>query len=170
MDIQEFQANVLPVKNKLFRLAYVLLSNKEEAEDVLQDVLLKLWMERHKLHTYKSIEAFAMVIVKNLCLNLLKKKNRRAIIYPEPGALESKAATSDHPYEQADQARRLSALLRRLPESQRMVIQLRDVEGYPFEEVVLITGFSLNHVRVLLSRARTALRKEFQKLENYGNA
>ena len=167
MDIQEFKTKVLPAKNKLYRLAHFLLQNKEEAEDILQDVFLKLWTNKHKLHAYNSIEAFAMTITKNLCLDKLKQAKRKQWVDIEDMNLRAPDATPDQRFEQTDNAQKVQELLETLPEQQKLVLHLRDVEGFSFEEIEQITNLTINNIRVLLSRARKNVRDGFLKLENY---
>ncbi len=167
MDIQEFKQKVLPSKNKLYRLALFLLQNKEEAEDILQDVFLKLWTNKHKLHAYNSVEAFAMSITKNLCLDKIKSAKRKQYYDVQDMDLRSQEITPDLRFEQSDNVKKVQELLELLPEQQKLVIHLRDVEGCSFEEIEQITNLTINNIRVLLSRARKSVRDGFLKLENY---
>lgn len=77
MHVQDFKTKILAVKDKLYRLAYLLLQDKEDAEDILQEVCLKLWTGNDKINSYRSFEAFSMCMTKNLCLDHLKKIKRR---------------------------------------------------------------------------------------------
>ncbi len=167
MDIQEFKIKVLPAKNKLFRLANFMLQNKEEAEDILQDVFLKLWTNKHKLHAYNSVEAFAMSITKNLCLDKLKSQKRKQMVDVQDMELRASEANPYQRFEQADNVQKVQELLETLPEQQKLVLHLRDVEGCSFEEIEQITNLTINNIRVLLSRARKSVRDGFLKLENY---
>jgi len=76
MTVETFKIEVLPLKHKLYRFAKRLLKNATEAEDIVQEVFIRLWSRREKLSEYKSIEAFAMTITKNLCLDNLKSKKK----------------------------------------------------------------------------------------------
>jgi len=167
MDLQEFKSTVLPAKQKLYRLAVFLLHDREEAEDVLQDVFLKLWTSRHKLQAYASIEAFAMTVTKNLCLDRLKTNKRKRQVDVTGLELRSEEATPYQHSEMADSMSKIQGLLATLPEQQKLILHLRDVEGCSFEEIEQITDLTVNNIRVILSRARKSIRDGFLKLENY---
>jgi len=158
---------VLPAKQKLYRLAVFMLRDKEEAEDILQDVFLKLWTNKHKLHAYTSIEAFAMTVTRNLCLDSLKSSKRKRTVDVTGLELHSGEATPYQYSEQADSVSKMQGLVAGLPEQQRLILHLRDVEGCSFEEMEQITNLTVNNIRVILSRARKSVRDGFLKLENY---
>ncbi len=158
---------MLPAKQKLYRLAVFMLRDKEEAEDILQDVFLKLWTNRHKLHAYTSVEAFAMTVTKNLCLDKLKASKRKHMVDVTGLDVGSGEATPYQSTELADSVSKVQNLLAGLPEQQKLILHLRDVEGCSYEEMEQITDLTVNNIRVILSRARKSIRDSFLKLENY---
>ena len=145
-----------------------MLQNKEEAEDVLQDVFLKLWENKHKLHAYNSIEAFAMSMTKNLCLDRLKSRKRKQTVDVSDMEIVSSSKTPYQLFELSDDISKINSLLGGLPEQQKLVLHLREVQGCSFEQIEQITNLTINNLRVLLSRARKNLRDGYIKLENYG--
>lgn len=166
MDLQEFKIKVYPLKNKLFRFAKRILDHTEEAEDMVQEAFIRLWNRRDKLDTYRSVEALAMITVKNLCLDKIKAKrypvenmeNHRQFIEnmaEEPG--------TDH----SDLISGIHQAIRLLPEQQQMIIHLRDVEGYEFEEIAEIVNMNENAIRVALSRARKRVRETLINVKRY---
>lgn len=164
MDTEEFKIRILPLKNKLFRLALRLTRNLEESEDVVQEVFLKIWSMRFDLRKYDSVEALMMTMTKNQCLDRLKVKKNKAMSL----AFDVKEDIDNNPYkysEQRDMFRTVMSAVDRLPEQQKTVIQLRDVEAYTFDEVAEITGFDQNYIRVNLSRARKKIRETIEKLQ-----
>ncbi|MBN8826504.1 MULTISPECIES: RNA polymerase sigma factor [unclassified Spirosoma] len=168
MDLQAFKQRILPVQGRLFRLAQLFLRNREEAEDALQDVLLRLWTNRQQLETYTSIEALAVQMTKNLCLDKLKAHSRRN--YSDEATLLGIQTDDASPYRQvevADSAELMRILIDELPEQQRLILHLRDVEEYSFEEIEQVTGVSINNIRVILSRARQRLRQNYLKVNDY---
>ncbi|CAN5746406.1 sigma-70 family RNA polymerase sigma factor [soil metagenome] len=168
MDLQAFKQHILPVRDKLFRLAKNFLRNREEAEDLLQDVLLKLWTNKQDLDTYKSVEALAMTTTRNLCLDRLKARKYRRTADIDGCEIDSGYAAPDQLTEAADSESLLQRLLDALPEQQRYVLHLREVEGYSYEEMEELTGLSANNLRVILSRARKSMRDGYLKVEAYG--
>ncbi len=168
MTPEEFKIELLPLKNKLFRLARYLLGQHEEAEDVVQEVYLKAWDMRHRLGHYDSVEGLMVTMTRNRCLDILRRrKNRTLPLKPEIFHRARKADEQQH-HETRDLVNRMRKLMEKLPEQQKTIMLLRDVEGYAFEEISRMTGFDGNYIRVNLSRARKKMKNEIQKLENYG--
>jgi len=164
MTTEEFKTELLPKKNKLFRLAFFLLKNREEAEDTIQEIYLKLWDMRNDLAKYNNIEAVMMTMTRNKCLDKLKAKREKF------GSLNEDINNqpSINPMEQSiqkDMIAQVKELMKRLPEQQKTILHLRDVEGYEYSEIKEITGFELNYIRVNLSRARKTIKVSLLKLE-----
>ncbi|MEK6478898.1 RNA polymerase sigma factor [Catalinimonas sp. 4WD22] len=170
MNIQSFKSAVFPIQGKLYRFAKVMLGNAEEAEDAVQEVLLKLWLNRQNLKNYRSIEALAMIITKNQCLDKLKSAHWKKT---EVGDTSEFEHTYDTPYkitEQNNSKEVLIKLMQALPEQQKLIIHLRDIEEYSYEEIEKITGLCINNIRVSLSRARKSIREQFTKVNAYGSS
>ena len=166
MTIEEFKTEVMPVKNKLYRFALRLLGDSEDARDTVQEILLRLWTKRDKLSEYRSIEAYAMTMTRNYCLDRLKSPASRKEIFDESKEMPDMKT----PYaktEMADTIATIRKAMELLPEQQRMVIHLRDIEGSDFDEIAEVTGMSLNNIRVSLSRARKTIRDTLIKIQNY---
>ena len=168
MEIKEFKVQVLSSKNKLFRFAFRLLQNHEEAEDTVQDVFLKLWDMRHKLDQYNSVEALAMTMTKNKCLDKLKAKRNQNVDIEKQAPILSAYTAPDRKTELQDTASLIQKVINQLPEQQKMIIQLRDVEGMEFEEIAEVMQLSVNNIRVNLSRARKKVRDVLTNTHNYG--
>ena len=170
MDSERYKTEVLPCKNKLYRLALRLLGGHEDALDAVQETFLKLWNVREKLDACRSVEAFAMTMTKNYCLDKLRARRTISI---EGTCLQAESYTNtdvhEHRFEVEDTFRRVKNLMMGLPEQQRLIIQLRDVEGYDFQEISEIMEMNINAVRVNLSRGRRRLRELYIKKEGYGN-
>jgi len=167
MDIQTFKHFIIPVQSKLYRLAKTMLNDPEEAEDAVQEVLLKLWTRRGMLDNYRSIEALAMIITKNLCLDKLKSNYHQKTMGMDGKEVHADTGTPYHTTELSDSVNMIHRLLGQLPEQQRLVMHLRDIEEYSYEEIEKITGMCVNNIRVTLSRARKSVRENFKKLNNY---
>lgn len=168
MELKAFTQRVLPTQGRLFRLAKLFLRNREEAEDTLQEVLLKLWTNRQQLESYQSIEAFAVQMTRNLCLDKLKSKAYQNT--SDDLDLHDVSAEGISPYRQtelADSAALMRQLIEALPEQQKLILHLRDVEEYSFEEIQEVTGMTVNNIRVILSRARKEVRDGYLKANNY---
>ena len=168
MDLQEFKIEVFPLKNKLFRLARRLLEDHEDAQDIVQEVFIKLWNLREKLNEYRSVEALAVVVTRNMCLDKLKMKK-----YPVGKLEDIPAGTDENSTESSgdlsELVMKIHTIIRTLPEQQKTIMQLRDVEGYNYDEIARILKMNENAVRVALSRARKRVREILitQKLYEY---
>ncbi len=167
MNQTEFLNTVLPLKDKVFRLAKRLLVSRDEAEDATQELYFKLWKNKEKLQEYKNIEAFAMTMTKNYCLDQLKAKRSNNLTLVHSNYTDDTISLQKD-IELKDSVSRVHELIEALPEKQKMIIQLRDVENYEFEEIGKILELQPTAVRVALSRARKTIRKQLTKQHNYG--
>ncbi len=169
MDLETFQTRVFPVKNKLFRFAFRMLGSSEEAKDVVQEVFIKLWNGRDQLEGIQNMEAWCMRITKNLSLDRLRQQQRRPTDDLEKGSYVHHGALSPHDStEMKENMTRIGELMNSLPEKQRHVMHLRDVEGYSYNEICEILELDMSQVKVNLFRARNAVREKLQKLNAYG--
>ncbi|UJH91962.1 sigma-70 family RNA polymerase sigma factor [Antarcticibacterium sp. 1MA-6-2] len=167
MNQNTFVKLIDPVKDKIYRLALRLLTSREAAEDATQDVILKLWSRNDKLNHYANLEAFAMTVTKNHCLDQLKLKqnNNLKIVHSN---YDSKENNQHQQLEISDELDQVNKILNALPEQQKLIFQLRDVEQYDYEEISEITQMNETAIRVALSRARKKIREELIKKHNYG--
>nr|WP_299033493.1 sigma-70 family RNA polymerase sigma factor [uncultured Tenacibaculum sp.] len=167
MNQSDFLKVVLPFKDKVFRLAKRLLVSTEEAEDATQELYFKLWRNREKLSNYKNVEAFAMTMTKNYCYDRLKSKQASNLTLVHRNYKE-KDTPLEKRVEHNDSVNRVHELIEKLPEQQKIIIQLRDIEQYDFNEICKMVDMKPTAVRVALSRARKAIRQELIKQHNYG--
>jgi RNA polymerase sigma-70 factor (ECF subfamily) len=166
MDNKEFTAVVMPFKDKLYRLAKRILVSKDEAEDAVQEVFLKLWKGKQNIAKYKSPEAFAITMTKNYCLDRLKSKQASNL-----KIVHSNYQTSENVEKQIeanDGVEMVFKIMETLPEQQKIILQLRDVEQYEFSEIAKMLDSNETAIRVALSRARKTVRKAMIKKYNYG--
>ena len=167
MNQSDFLKIVLPFKDKVFRLAKRLLVSTEEAEDATQELLFKLWKNNKKITDYKNVEAFAMTMTKNYCYDRLKSKQASNLTLIHSNYKE-KDTSLDQKIEYQDSVNQVHKLIESLPEQQKIIIQLRDIEEYDFDEICEMVDMKPTAVRVALSRARKTIREELIKKHNYG--
>jgi RNA polymerase sigma factor (sigma-70 family) len=167
MNQAEFVKVISPFKDKVFRLARRLLVSTEEAEDATQEVLVKLWNNREKLNGYSSVEAMAMTMTKNYSLDRLKSKQASEMRIVHSNYSDRQAGLQQQA-EDRDSWAWAEKIMQQLPEQQRMIMQLRDIEEYEFAEIAKIMDMNETAVRVALSRARKTLREEMTKTHSYG--
>ena len=162
MTANEFNTCVVPMNQKLFRYAYRFLEDRDEAQDAVQEVFVKLWRMRDKMKEVNNIEAFAVRITRNHCLDVIK--TRHTVSLDVNDYFKDRIADTRDPQEQLEQSdamKELGRIMQELPEPQRSVIRMRDIEGYSNEEVGEILGLTPGNVRVVLSRARKKIRESF---------
>jgi RNA polymerase sigma-70 factor (ECF subfamily) len=161
MQLTEFEIIISKFKDKVFRLAHFLLSNKMEAEDATQEVFLKLWNIRNELSQVDNTQAFVLRVTRNLCLDKLRTINRRKEENINNLDLETRNITPQEETEQKDLLENIKRVIALLPETQRTIITLRDIEGLELDEIASITGLNENAIKVNLSRARKKIRDSF---------
>jgi RNA polymerase sigma factor, sigma-70 family len=162
MSQERFKAEILPIRERLFHIAQRILVEEQEAEDAVQEVLLKLWHTRDSLDKYDSPAAFATTVTKNHCLDRLKIKNRQDSL---DESYYTRAGT-DNPYLQLERKNTeeiLQKIIENLPALQQAIIKMKDIDEYEVEEIAEITGTKVEAVRVNLSRARKKVREEYIK-------
>jgi len=167
MKQSEFLKTVMPFKDKVFRVAKRLLVSTEEAEDATQELFFKLWKNKEKLQNYKSVEAFAMTMTKNYCFDRLKSKQASNLTLVHSNYKE-KDTPLDKRVELNDSVSLVHQLIENLPEQQKLIIQLRDIEQYEFDEIAKMMDLKPTAIRVSLSRARKTIREQLIKQHNYG--
>lgn len=167
MKQSDFLNVVLPFKDKIFRLAKRLLVSREEAEDATQELIFKLWRSKEKIADYRNVEAFAMTMTKNYCYDRLKSKQASNLTLIHSNYIE-KETSLDKKIEYRDSVNQVHQLIENLPEQQKIIIQLRDIEQYDFDEICAMVAMKPTAVRVALSRARKTIREALTKKHNYG--
>jgi len=168
MLAKDFKRDVLPISNKLLRYALHILQNEEEAKDVLQDTFLKLWQKREELSAVENLDAFAMRMIRNRCLDVIRGRRTVSVETINKANLPEEGESESNHLEDADSVVLVKQIIAGLPEMQRIVIQLRDIEQLEYEEIAEATQLNENAIRVNLSRARKKVRDEILKFQNYG--
>ncbi len=168
MNQAEFLNVVMPFKDKLYRLAKRLLVSNEEAEDATQEILLKLWSKNKVMESYNNVEAFAMTMTKNFCLDRLKSKQASNLKLVHSNYGDDGVSSLQSQVEAKDSIDWVEKIMDELPEQQKMVLQLRDVEQYEYEEIEELLGMKPTAIRVALSRARKTVREKLMQKHSYG--
>lgn len=163
----EFLNVVMPFKDKLFRLAKRLLISTEEAEDATQEILLKLWTKNKAIESYNNVEAFAMTMTKNFCLDRLKSKQAGNLKLVHSNYTDANTSLQKQ-VETNDSVSWVEKIMEELPEQQKLVLQLRDVEEYDYNEIAQMLDMQPTAIRVALSRARKTVREKLLEKHSYG--
>lgn len=169
MIARDFKTNILPVSKKLLRFAVHFLKDEDDAKDVVQDVFLKLWQKRDELEKIENVEAFAMRMTRNRCLDVLRANKTIGINAETDRKMKEETVDVHKQVEFTEAANQIKKLINQLPDLQRTVMYLRDIEQLSYEEIAETTELQLNAIRVNLSRARKKVRDEFLKPNEDGN-
>ncbi len=163
MSLETFNEQVLPLKDKLYRYSLRIVKDQQEAEDVVQDIMIKVWNKRDEWKDWSSIEAMCMTMTRNLSIDRTRSKHRHTDSMPDhfdaPDVDQSpaqKAVTSD-------MMNHIQQIIDQLPEKQKSIIQLREIEGYTYKEIAEMLEISISQVKISVHRARLFLKKALLK-------
>ena len=151
----------------MFRISRRLLLSTEEAEDAVQEVILKLWKNQNKFSDYKNLEAYAITITKNWCFDQLKSKHSHNIKLVHSN-YEDHTQSLQKSIEVNDSLRWVEFHMNSLPRNQKLILQLRDIEHFEFNEIAEMLDMNETTIRVSLSRARKTIREKLTQTHNYG--
>ena len=167
MKTVSFQSDVLPLKNELFRMALRITQNRVEAEDVVQETMIKVWNRREQWEQLESIEAFCLAICRNLSLDKLRRMDNQVQSLGDDidPTDQSHASNPEQVAIQHDRAQLVRQLINELPERLRTCMQLRDIEGKSYRDIATILDITEQQVKVNIFRARQAVRERYLKIE-----
>ncbi len=166
MEQKDFNQIFLSNKDKVFRYARTILCDYHEAEDITQDIFEKLWLSKNQAYHYKDIESYLICSTKNICLDRIKHRN---VVSKNLDNIKRISNQSIEPVaEKKETSEIIKSIINRLPKKQKIIIQLRDIKGYEFDEIAEATGIEANAIRVNLSRARKTVKQKLIKKMNYG--
>lgn len=162
-----FRDDILPLKDKLFRLALRITLNPAEAEDVVQETMMKVWSRRDNWDTIENIEAFCLSICRHLAIDKTRYASSQTLsleVEMEPSD-DSHHANPEEMTVQRDRVRLVRQLIDQLPEKQRSCMQLREIEGKSYKDIAAILDITEEQVKVNIFRARQAIRERFKRME-----
>lgn len=165
----EFREKILPQGRRLYAIAWRFLNSREEAEDAVQEVMMKLWQERAGLERRDNLEAWCTAVTRNCCIDILRRK--KSVMFGEMDRVTGEPESVTDPVAAADNseaAKMISVIVGRMKEPYRSALILRDMEGYSYEEAAKVMNTSVNALRTALSRARKAVREEMKKIYDHG--
>lgn len=161
MTEKEFNHTILPLAKNVYSFALNMIGNPDDSADITQDVMIKLWLSRNELKHVDSPKAWALTITRNLCLDWLKKQKPT---YDEQEVIRNGGCARDilQQLEAHETVQAVRKIIDTLPDNQREVMILREIEELEFEEIAQITGLTTNHIRVLLSRGRAEVKEKLK--------
>lgn len=163
-----FRNDILPLKDKLYRLALRITLDTAEAEDVVQDTMIRVWNKREEWTQFDSIEAYCLTIVRNLAIDRSQRKDAQNVELTSETQQSPDVST---PYDQLvyeEDINIIHQLVQQLPEKQRVIFQLRDIEGKSYKEISQFLQITEEQVKVNLFRARQRIKQKYTEINNYG--
>lgn len=164
----DFRNDILPLKDKLFRLALRITFDRAEAEDIVQETMIRVWNKRDEWQELESVEAYCLTVARNLAIDRSEKKDSQTV---ELTAEAEETPEASSPYDNLvskERIRLIHRLMNNLPEKQRSIMQLRDIEGKSYKEIAALLRLTEEQVKVNLFRARQKVKQWFINIDNYG--
>jgi len=161
MNKQRFKKEVFSLSERLYPMVYRLLGNRAKVEDAIQEIMLKLWEKRKKIKDHPNLKGLVFLTARNHCIDILRK-NKPEI---EDSELYFNVLKSENGHEQLELKELNTVILKileHIPKQQREVLIMKDLDGFEFEEIASLTALNIEHIRVLLSRARKQVRLELK--------
>lgn len=166
MNKTDFKLKVFSLSERLFPMVSRMLGNSTNAEDAIQEIMMKLWEKRNQIGQHPNITGFVFLTARNYCIDVLRKKKLEI----DDSSLQLELIKSEYGQEQIEW-KELNIIIKRIlkdvPVQQREVIMMRDLDGYEFIEIAAVTQLKVEHIRVLLSRARKQVRINLEKIYSY---
>ena len=168
MGMEVFNKRFLPLRHKLFRFALRIMGNKADAEDVVQEVFIRIWKKQDEWPEWNNPEAMCMTITRNLCMDKKRSKHYKTQELPEHYDQVDTAPNPEQETVVKNSFARIQNMMKELSDTQKSVMQLRDIEGYSYKEIAETLGLSLNQVKISLHRARLHMRHLLLKTRKHG--
>lgn len=163
MNANEFKAIFLPMKDRIFHIAFRISGNTDDAEDLVQEIYIRFWNSRRKLAGMDGLESYCMAMARNVCIDFIRTRHVAAesdvTVVGEP-MVDTAGQIDDR-----DCLKAVEAIIDTLPVKQQSVIRMHDLAGFSFKEISDATGEREDNVRKLLSRARQKVRSVFSSIE-----
>ncbi|QVY65153.1 RNA polymerase sigma factor [Polaribacter sp. Q13] len=166
MTKQDFKYKVFSLSALIFPMIARMLSSNSNAEDAIQEIMIKLWNKRKQLDKHPNIKGFVILTARNYCLDILRKKT--VLLEDSTATLKIIKSPNEHTaLEWKELNTIIDEILTTLPEQQKEVFIMRDLDGYEFDEIAAALQIKIEHVRVLLSRARKQISITLEKTYSY---
>lgn len=168
MQELSFRKDILPLKDKIFRVALRITLDRTEAEDVVQETMLRVWNKRENWPQFESVEAYCLTVARNLAMDWMERKDAQTVSLTE---VADRVTDAPGPYDHLvgkEQLALVRRLMDELPSQQRAIVSLREVEAKSYKEIATLLNLTEEQVKVYLFRARQKLKQRFIDIENYG--
>ena len=164
MDAREFKQRFMPHYKLLYRVAYQMTGNAQDAEDLLQDLYLKLWQKRDGLPDEAMKEAYLVKMIRNLFLEQRRIKRLDTSVDLKEAYSPPDDQSLDHQIDAKDEVQKMEGLISELPEREAKIIKMHLMEERSYEEIEQDTGLSKGNIRIIVMRTRQKLKQQFQNI------
>lgn len=158
MTASEFKQRFIPHTAAMYRTAFRLTGNAQEAEDMVQEAFIRLWQRRDKVPDVADEAAYCATIVHHVCVDALRRRRPDLDPHPPEALPLTDAHDAAYELERHEARQRMQQAIGQLPASQRQVVQMRHLDDRSIADIQAQTGFTAGNIRVLLSRARRQLK------------
>lgn len=165
MQLTDFKNMVIPYKDKLYRLAYRMVGDTMEAEDVVQEALIKIWKKRERLEEIDNKEAWCMAVTRNLAIDKIRARKKSTVSIDTVYHVKDNNMDPYHSLKSKDAMAKIKEIMNKLPDNLKLVLQLREIEGYSYKEIGEIAGFTIDQVKVYIYRARQSMKEQLVGLD-----
>ena len=162
MDAETFKRVFLPLHAKLYRMAFRFVENQADAEDMVQECYIKLWQKRYEWPVVQNPESFSVTVIKNICLDFLRKKKPESV---STDTLQVSIGSAETQIEQREQLEKIQTIVSQLPEKQKQVVKLKYWHDLPDEDIEKQTGLKRGNIKMILSRTRKMIQEQYSKWE-----
>jgi RNA polymerase sigma-70 factor (ECF subfamily) len=168
MHQKTFLDLIEPLKPRLFGFAWRMLRNREDSKDAMQELMVKLWNNRHKLETTGNIKTYAFTALYHDCIDRLRKQSRFKLVTGSE-LMEIRDNTAvEQDFENGDLIRQIRLAMDNLPPKQKVILELRDFQDFDYEEIAKMLDMTVNAVRVTVARSRAAISEKMKQEISYG--
>jgi RNA polymerase sigma-70 factor (ECF subfamily) len=168
MNTEQYEVLFHKMRDKLYRYALRFVRDSQSAVDVVQDVMYKLWQKRQDVDEIENMEAWLMVLTRNRSLDMLRKVKDNHVDVNEAYTVSDQEPIPDQQMETNDLMQQLHECLDQLPEKQRTIFHLREIEQMTYDEIAQTTGYNLDDVKVSLFRARKHIQRMLTRINSFG--
>lgn len=168
MSKELFDTRIMPIHDKMYRYALSILKSPDNAHDVVQECLIKIWKKRQMISTIDNPESWAMRITRNQCYDWVKV-NRYNLLQVEKSD-QADISSADQELLFKDREVWLNKIIDNLPAKHREIFHLREIEELAYQEIADILSLTLGEVKISLFRTREKIKELINKLDTYGLA
>ena len=162
MKQDKFRKNILPIVDKLFRLALSITGNKQDAEDVVQDTMFHLWRKKEEWDSILDMEGYCFRSTRNIAIDKISLKENQQESIPDNFDVPEQKSNVQDLLETEEEMVWLESCVKQLPEKQKTIFQLREVEGFSYKQIAEVLNISEEQVKINLFRSRQKLKDFFE--------